>query len=232
MSANSNKRITHRERLRKKHAKSNKQKNIKRGILYIILLTIIFISTYSFITAPKPNAVTTERLNENPFKGNQNAVVTLTEYGDFGCEACQSWHESGIIQEILNTFEGQIKFVWKDFPVITSYSPKAAEAGQCAFDQGKFWEFHDVTYERESYSALSESDLLIYAEEANLDLDIFSQCLDSNQHKDTVNFDLLAARELGLRGTPSFLVNDIPLIGANPNAIVTAIRSELKKIEN
>ena len=205
MPSRNNKQLTQRERLRRKH---------------------------NIITAPKPVANSLERLNENPYKGNQNTVVTLTEFGDFGCEACQSWHEAGIIQEILSTFDGQVKFEWKDFPVITSYSPKAAEAGQCALDQGKFWEFHDATFERENYSALSQKDLLAYAEKSNLAVSIFEQCLDSNQHKDTVDFDLQAARALGLRGTPAFLVNGFSLIGANPSAIITAINSELESLQN
>ena len=101
--------------------------------------------------------------------------------------------------------------MWRDFPVITAQSPKAAEAGQCAYDQGKFWEYHDLLYERAP--ALSVSDLKAYAAEIGLDTERFNQCLDSSQHQATVERDEQEAFRRGFRGTPSFLVNDQPLVG-------------------
>jgi protein-disulfide isomerase len=104
-----------------------------------------------------------------------------------------------------------VRFVWRDFPVITPQSPKAAEAAHCAADQGKFWEYHDYVYEHAQ--GLSMSALKAYAAALNLDTAAFNQCLDSGQHRATVERNLQDALAHGFRGTPSFLINDQPLIG-------------------
>ena len=72
-----------------------------------------------------------------------------------------------MLKELRAKYGDQIRFVWRDFPVITLLSPKAAEAGQCANEQGKFWEFHDLVFEHEG--AIEASDLLAYAGEIGLD---------------------------------------------------------------
>ncbi len=89
-----------------------------------------------------------------------------------------------------------MRFVWKDFPIITTESPKAAEAGQCAFDPGKFWEYHDLLYKEAP--ALSVTALKSYAAELGLDTAKFDASLDSGQDAPKVKQSLLEARLLGL----------------------------------
>lgn len=210
-----------------------REREKKRKRTLTITLAIFAIGILGYLTinaANKPSAilVSKERMNLNPTKGSKNPIVILTEYGDFGCEACQAWHKAGIFTQILDRFEGQVQMEWRDFPIVMPpFSQKAAEAGQCAFDQNKFWEFHDITYERASYSALRDNDLSFYADKAGLDMDLFNQCFDSRKHKNTVEIDLSFARSLGFRGTPSFSVNDIPVIGANPDLLISIIESEI-----
>lgn len=116
------------------------------------------------------------------------------------------------MDQIRATYGDQVQFVWKDFPVITAQSPKAAEAGQCAFDQGKFWEYHDFLYERAS--TLGVGNLKDYAVEIGLDAEKFNQCLDSGKNRAKVEQSLNEAlRKYAFPGTPSFLVNDKKLIG-------------------
>ena len=105
----------------------------------------------------------------------------------------------------------KLRFVWRDFPVITAESPKAAEAARCANDQGKFWEYHDLLYEQAP--ALSVADLKSYAVQLGLDAAVFNPCLDSGQHQAIVESEKQAAFALGFRGTPSFLLNGQPLVG-------------------
>ena len=104
-----------------------------------------------------------------------------------------------------------MRFVWRDFPVITAQSPKAAEAAQCAYDQGKFWEYHDLLFARAP--ALGVSDLKAYAAELGLDTAQFNQCLESGKHRETVRRDWRDAEAHGFQGTPSFLINNQALIG-------------------
>jgi len=95
--------------------------------------------------------------------------------------------------------------------VITSASPKAAEAGQCAFDQGKFWEYHDLLYDKAP--ALAISDLKTYAAQLGLDTAKFNNCLDSSQNAPKVDQSMNEAQQLGFNGDPSFVVNGQKLIG-------------------
>jgi len=160
---------------------------------------------------PQAQAVSQDRLNDDPFIGSINAPVTIVEYGDFGCPSCRAWHNAGILEQVQAVYGDQVRFVWRDFPVITAQSPKAAEAAQCAYDQGYFWEYHDLLFEQAN--SLRASDLKRYAEDLGLDNTLFNQCLDSRQYQATVEKDLQDAYRRRFRGTPSFLVNDQALAG-------------------
>lgn len=152
------------------------------------------------------------RLALDPAFGPEGAPVLITEYGDFGCPSCRAWHNLGIREQILATYGDRVRFEFKDFPVITPQSPRAAEAGQCALDQGLFWEYHDFVYE--NYQGLSEANLVAYAAQSGLDVGAFSDCLDSRLHRGTVQEDMFEAQRLGIRGTPTFVVNGQQVVGA------------------
>lgn len=195
----------------------------------IALVGIMILSSfaYSYITRPEPIQISQERLLDNPSRGAENPVVTLVEFGDFGCPSCRGWHEAGIFDEFLEEFSDKLQIVWRDLPIITTNSPKAAEAGQCAYDQGMFWEFHDVAFS--NAPSLDANSLKNYAQQINLDMQKFNQCIDSGTHVETVNFDWQEAIKFGLRGTPSFLINGQPVLGPNPalvrDLIVAAIEA-------
>lgn len=159
----------------------------------------------------QPPPVSETRLADDPAIGSPSAPVTLIEYGDFGCPSCRAWHQAGILEQILAAYGDQVRFIWRDFPVITAQSPKAAEAPQCAYDQGRFWEYHDLLYERASSLAVRE--LKTYATDLGLDSETFNQCLDSGTHRTTVDRDLQQAFQFGFRGTPSFQLNGQTLAG-------------------
>lgn len=145
----------------------------------------------------------------DPVQGNTAGPVEIVEYGDFGCPSCRAWHNSGVSEQLLAEYGDQVRFVWRDFPVITPDSPKAAEAGQCAGAQGKFWEYHDYLYEQGG--SLRSDALKSYAAALGLDQDAFDACLDQGQMARKVQANEQEARRLGLRGTPSFTVNGQPL---------------------
>jgi protein-disulfide isomerase len=193
----------------------------------IMLLMFIGLAAYFFWPRAQAPEVSAERLALNPSQGSENASVVLTEFGDFGCPACREWHQAGMLEQIIAQFDGQLRLEWRDLPIITGRSPKAAEAGQCAFDQGKFWEYHDNVYEQpDSIMNLSDSSLKRYAREIGLDIEAFSLCLDSNQHQSTVEIDRNFATQNGMRGTPSFMVNGRIVVG-NPDLLVQAINEAL-----
>ncbi|MEK7323807.1 MAG: DsbA family protein [Chloroflexota bacterium] len=174
-------------------------------------LAVLLIGAFALRPRPQAEAVPEARLTDDPALGSAEAKVTIVEYGDFGCPSCRAWHQAGILTQILEKYGDKVRFVWRDFPVITAQSPKAAEAAQCAYDQHQFWEYHDLLYDRAP--ALSVSNLKTYAAELGLDTARFNSCLDSGQHQATVARDEQDAFQRGFRGTPSFLVNEQPLVG-------------------
>lgn len=143
--------------------------------------------------------------------GSPTAKVSIIEYGDFGCPTCKAWHDAGILGQVRKQYGDKVRFVWRDFPVITDQSPKAAEAARCANDQGKFWEYHDLLYARQP--ALDVNSLKDYAAQLGLDAAKFNPCLDSGRHKAEVDSNLRDAMSRGFRGTPTFLINDMPVVG-------------------
>jgi protein-disulfide isomerase len=143
--------------------------------------------------------------------GTENAPITIVEYADFNCPTCKAWQLQGIKDQILAEYAGKVQFIWRDYPVITALSPKAAEAGWCANDQGKFWTYHDLLYFFSPISGIEE--LESFAAQASLDTQTFNQCLESGKHQADVQNEYQDALDHGFRGTPSFLVNGKPLIG-------------------
>jgi protein-disulfide isomerase len=143
--------------------------------------------------------------------GPANAAVIIVEYGDFGCTTCKAWEEQAIIPKIQVKYGDKVRFVWRDLPIITPESPKAAEAAYCALDQGKFWQYHDLLYLKAP--ALNINDLKTYAAQLGLDTAKFNTCLDTGQHANDVQADLKDGLSRGFRATPAFLVNDQPYAG-------------------
>jgi protein-disulfide isomerase len=173
---------------------------------------------------PKPTAGTrNERtitptnpapLDEAPSIGPKTAPVTIIEYADFGCPSCWYWHKSGILDQLRIKYGDKIRFIWRDYAVITLRSSDAAEAGQCANEQGKFWMFHDAVYDHEGN--ISASDLEAYAAEIGLDMSQFKTCVNSHRYLGRVNAEMAEAFNYGYNGAPFFLINNRPLIGAQP----------------
>lgn len=187
-----------------------RQRRLMIGVGAVALLVLVAFA-FRFQPRVKAEAVSLERLADDPSLGPADAPVTIIEYGDFGCPSCRAWHNAGILAQIRAQYGDQVRFVWRDFPVITVQSPKAAEAAQCAYDQDKFWEYHNLLFERAS--VLGVDNLKAYAADLGLNTGEFNRCLDSGKHKATVKRDWQDAEAHGFLGTPSFLINDKPLVG-------------------
>ncbi len=184
-----------------------------RARYWLIGLTAVLLAGIAIylLVRPRTQPLSASRLALDPVLGAASARVTIVEYGDFGCPTCRGWEQAGVRQELLQAYGDRIRFVWKDFPIITAESPKAAEAGQCAFEQGKFWEYHDLLYRKAP--ALSVQDLKTYAGELGLNTAAFDQCLDSGREAPKVAQSLNEARGLGFTATPAFTVNGQRLAG-------------------
>ena len=130
---------------------------------------------------------------------------------------------------MLQEFRGKVRVVHKDFPLPSHAGAlPAAEAARCAGAQGVFWEYHDLLYL--SVPDFSRDDLVRYAGRLGIDAAAFTTCIDTRRFRKQVEADVAEGRAIGLTGTPTFLVNGTPLVGAQPiEAFREAIREALKE---
>ena len=146
--------------------------------------------------------------------GNPEAGVTVVEFGDFECPACGT--EQPTVRELRQKYGDRIRFVFRQFPLISIHpqAEKAAEASECAAEQGKFWEAVDKLYAEQN--DLSEPALLRDAADLGLDLNRFSGCLKSGAMAARVHRDMEDARALHVDRTPTFFVDDRAMAGPVP----------------
>jgi len=159
-------------------------------------------------------------------KGPANAPVEIIEFSDFQCPFCQRANPT--VTEVLKTYGGRVHFVYRHFPLSNHPNARpAAEASQCAAEQGKFWEYHDVLFANPS--RLADSDLKQHAAGLGLDASKFNACVDTHKYKAQVEADMQAGEEAGVNGTPAFFVNGRVLTGAQPfDAFKRVIDEELE----
>lgn len=125
---------------------------------------------------------------------------------------------------------GQVAFVYKHMAILGQESVWAAEASECAADQGKFWEYHDLMFSRqagENQGAFAKDKLLGMAQELKLDTSKFEPCLKNDQTLARVQTDIQEGQAAGVRGTPTFFINGQGLVGAQP---LEAFKAAIDKI--
>lgn len=165
---------------------------------------------------------------EDPVLGNADAKVTIVEFSDFQCPYCRSFYNDTFAllkKTYIDT--GKVRLVFRDFP-LTSLHPSArpaALAGACAAEQGKFWQFHDAIFAGQDAKdpsggtvSFSVSDIKTWVSNIGLDMTKFNQCLDSQKYASEVDKDQADGTALGVDGTPSFFINGVSLVGAQPFA--------------
>jgi len=154
--------------------------------------------------------------DDDPVKGNANAPVTIIEFSEFQCPFCGRFARDTLPEIKTNYIDtGKVKFVYRDF-LVHPTSQKAQEAAACANEQGKFWEMHDLLYQNQG--ALESEDLKGYASQLGLNTASFSSCLDSGKYENEVTKDTSDGRSYGVSGTPTFFINGVKLVGAQPYA--------------
>jgi protein-disulfide isomerase len=198
------------------------------------LLAITVIAIFFLSRPPAAADVPQERLSLDPVYGNPDALVSIIEYGAYSCHSCQSLHQSGLLEQIVAEYDGQVNLIFRDFPYITpAYDQATAEVAQCVLDQSNtaFWHFHDVLY-TVYYMTSTQDELVTIAgnEIGGVDEATLRECVDGNTHIRTVQYDGNQGRQLGLRGTPSLFVGDQRIFSPSAQAIRQAINAELAAI--
>ncbi|MCB1860308.1 MAG: DsbA family protein [Gammaproteobacteria bacterium] len=139
-----------------------------------------------------------------PNKGNPNAKVTIIEFADYQCPHCKS--AASAINKIVKRYGNDVRVVYMDFPINRSGISRAiAEGAACADQQGKFWPYHDLAFERQQN--LERDSGIGFAKELGIDVDAFKACLESQFPRDRIAKSESEATRLGLKSTPTLFLN-------------------------
>jgi len=169
-------------------------------------------------------------LDHDPTRGPADAPVTLIEFSEYQCPFCARVNPT--LKQLEQKYGNKVRFVFKDFPLPNhQQAPKAAEAAHCAGDQGKYWELHDVLFNKQQ--ELQPDDLKRHALELGLNTAAFNECLDTSKYGERVRDGVSAGSLLGVNSTPTIFINGRRLSGAQPYEVfVSVIDEELARDAN
>ncbi len=169
-------------------------------------------------------------LASDPKTGPADAPIVIVEYSDFQCPYCQR-HNAEVKPLLLEKYGDNILYVYKDFP-LTSIHPQAfpaSEAALCAHEQEAYEPFHELLFS--GTMELGAATYLAFAEQLGLDMDAFTACVEEGRYTEEVQEDLDFAINLGVRSTPTFFVNGIAVVGAQPYDVFETIMRDLDIID-
>ncbi|QQR55014.1 thioredoxin domain-containing protein [Candidatus Peregrinibacteria bacterium] len=209
------------------------------GILAFTALIVIGMFLFTSNTASNsveevastPPADTTLLIREDSQKIEaSDDRITIVEFADLECEACKIAHP--ILKQILDEYEGQVNFVFRNFPFHNN-SVLAAKSAEAAGEQGKFWEMHDLLFENQmewGEKTTPQTELFIsYAEELGLDIEAFTAVINSTKYEDKILRDQADGKALGVNSTPTIFFNGQKLDGIpSVEELEALIEAELK----
>jgi len=212
---------------------------VKKGIIFGGIATVVIIA---IIASTLVSQTENEELNldmgqthgtvstamGSPILGSASAPITIIEFGDYQCEQCYKWYHNtkdSIVQNYIET--GKANLIFVDLAFLGRDSPKAAAASYCAEEQGKYWEYHDLLYNFQEGvdSGWANSERLkAFAQNLELDMELFDSCVDSGKFAKRVQFNTNEAKKQGATGTPTFIIvnsegEQQKLVGAQPYSV-------------
>lgn len=149
-----------------------------------------------------------------PSIGPAGAPITIVEFSDYQCPFCRRWHQE-VYQPLMEAYPGKIRLVYRHLP-LTSIHPEAfpaAEAVMCAGEQDAYWDYHEKLFSSDQLGADVYEQ---YAQELGLDLAKFEACITEGRYRDAIQADSDFAVNLGARSTPTFFINGLAVVGAQP----------------
>lgn len=203
---------------------------------FLIILAVLVLGFVGFLIYQGKEDNTTDGGGEQGVQASEHTVgagtanVTLVEYGDFQCPSCGAYFP--VLDSIKEKYGDQITFQFRHFPLtqIHQNAMAAHRAAEAAAKQGKFWEMHDLLYERQNLWSQSNNAATImedYATELALNIDQFKADFASSDVNATINADIAAGNEKGVTGTPSFILNGEKIESPQPSVeAFTAILDE------
>lgn len=177
--------------------------NVKKFFIVAGVIVILAIAGVWWSESNKPQYDNPNR--DIPYKGNADAQIVVEEFSDFQCPSCASAQPT--VGKLLADYGDRIKLEYHHFPLtqIHARAMAAAEAAECALDQGKFWEYHDVLFANQPN--FSTGELKQYAADLGLNEADFAACLGSGAKQDIIQQDINEGVKRNLQGTPTFFIN-------------------------
>lgn len=165
-------------------------------------------------------------IGTSPVKGEKGAPVTIVEFSDFQCPYCSRLQPT--LREVLKTYPKDVKLVYKDFPLSFHKQAKnAAKAARAAGEQGKYWEMHDLIFEK--YNKLTEEMFKEFASKLGLEMEKFTADFTGNKYDELIQEDMSLAQRVGVRGTPTLFLNGRRMTGRSLDDFKHEIDNALKK---
>lgn len=196
-------------------------------LLAAIAFGLLFFGQYFQLSTPKntnttqintnlssnTNALTTPDADDDPYLGPEDAPVEIIAFEDFQCPYCEA--EAPILKQVLAKYPEEVKLVYRDFPLYTIHQQaiSAAQAGECADAQGKFWAWHDQAYANQSALSAAPVVYSIWAQTAGLDVAEFELCVAQELYAQEVQKDQDEGILAGVSATPTFFINGEKLEG-------------------
>lgn len=151
----------------------------------------------------------------DPGTGPEDAPIVIVEFSDYECPYCQKWHAE-VWPQIQSKYGDQVRLVYRDFPLSGMHpnASPAALAANCAEDQGRYWEFHSALFSGKY--PLSTKSYIAISNDLGMDGEAFAACFDSQKYKDEIEEDYQFAAQLGIQSTPTFFINGLAVVGAQP----------------
>lgn len=212
-------------------ARENRNKKLTTWIIVIALVAVIGGLLYWAATSAdnQPNDNTPL---VTPTLGGQDAAVVVTEYSDLSCPACAT--VAPTVRQLATEYGDRIKIVFNSFDIGHQWSQKSLEAGLCANAQNKFWEYSEIAFDKQSEWAQAGDavgKLKSYAQNAGLNTDQFNTCLDNGDMAQAVEDASRAGVRQGINSTPTFMINDQKIVGAQSlSQFKTTIDAELNTV--
>ena len=223
--------------------KTKKIPSFQTKMLFLVGLGVVgfalFLVVVSFAKGEDKSSLAEQTLTKKRYEvqtdgypsiGLDNAPVVIVEFSDFNCKYCGLFARTSF-PVLMSKYPKEIRFVYRHAPLGPASSFEAAQASMCAYDQDYFWEYHDALFENqdrlgaELYTEIGTS--------LKLDLPAFKTCLENDDYMDLIETDLDFALTTGMRGTPTFFINGLALVGAQPTEVFAeVIDAELKALNS
>ena len=197
--------------------------NKKTWIIFIVVCVAIFAALIAMSQSKRIDVSNIDTSKVQPasdasgniadqLAGNKDATVTLIEYGDFQCPGCKT--AASRIKSIAEEYKDKVNVIFRNFPLVTIHpnALAAASVAEAAGLQGKYWEMHDLLYDKQDeWTASTASERMDYfteyAKELNLNIDQFKKDIESDKVKAKIKFDQAVGSKAKVTGTPSFKLN-------------------------